>query len=204
MRNESRAPGDFFLIKFVTRPARGYQRARENFSSRHDVHKSSAGRVDVRLWKVKICIGAYTGILNCSIRNDVPDWILCRCCTAAMIYYQSVRVLRVIYARCPTTTTATAHSFHKSTSNFTEQFDADLQNDRPLGLKEAFNFQSARFRKPRAPLIDSYISSGCILIVVTSTYIYIYILDVDYSFIILHYLILHYWIFNGEEHFYGW
>lgn len=26
-----------------------------------------------------------------------------------------------------------------------------------LGLKEAFNFQSARFRKPRAPLIDSCI-----------------------------------------------
>lgn len=38
-----------------------------------------------------------------------------------------------------------------------------------LGLKEAFNFQSARFRKPRAPLIDSCIPNACILILVTST-----------------------------------
>lgn len=85
MRNESRVPDDFFffLIKFVTRPARGY-RARENFSSRHDVHKSSAGRVDVRLWKVKICIGTYTGILNCSMTQWRPPSrlnSLCRCCT---------------------------------------------------------------------------------------------------------------------------
>lgn len=170
MRNESRAPDDFFLIKFVTRPARGY-RARKNFSSRHDVHKSSAGRVDVRLWKVKICIGTYTGILNCSIRNDVPDWILCRCCTAAMIYYQSIRVLRVIYARCPTTTTATAHSFHKSASNFMEQFDADLQNDRPLSSawRKHSTFNPRGSGNHVVPLIDSCIPSACILILVTST-----------------------------------
>lgn len=109
----------------------------------------------------------YTGILNCSIRNDVPNWILCRCCTAAMIYYQSVRVLRVIYARCPTTTTATAHI--RSTNLPAISRNSSTPTCKTIGLKEPFNFQSSRFRKPRAPLIDSRVSTACILIVVTST-----------------------------------
>lgn len=198
MRNESRVPDDFFffLIKFVTRPARGY-RARENFSSRHDVHKSSAGRVDVRLWKVKICIGTYTGILNCSIRNDVPppDWILSvGAVPPAMIYYQSVRVLRVIYARCPTTTTGTAHSFHKSASNFTEQFDADLQNDRPLSSRPEGSIQLSIRAVPETTCpANWFVHLWCMHFDP-----YFYIMDVDYFH--LSYLIIGY---NGREHFHN-
>lgn len=62
-------------------------------------------------------------------------------------------VLRVIYARCPTTTTATAHI--RSTNLPAISRNSSTPTCKTIGLKEPFNFRSSRFRKPRAPLIES-------------------------------------------------